>query len=334
MACEGDLTRRGDPSGCAPSDLGPPRHSGDEGLWALTSYFNPMRYRRRRANYRAFRERLNAPLVAVELAHGRDCELTEEDADVLIQLRDGDVMWQKERLLNVALGGLPTSCRKVVWADCDIVFATEDWAERVSALLERFMLVQAFSHVHHLSPEATSTDTHGEIVCTQPSAALAIASGMRGTNQFGRPTLRGPGSTNNGLAWAARRELLDEVGFYDACIVGGGDLAMISAAHGRFDVATRSMSARQVDHYLDWARPYHEMVGAETSFSDGLVSHLWHGDIENRRYRGRHDGLKRFGFDPLDDITQTADGGWRWNTAKPGLHAYVRSYFVARNEDG
>ena len=220
-----------------------------------------MRYRRRRANYRAFRERLGVPLVAVELAHGADFELTEEDADVLIQLRDGDVMWQKERLLNVALGALPAGCLKVVWVDCDIVFAAEDWAERVSALLERFMLVQAFSHVDHLS-------TDGEVVCTQPSAALAIESGMRGSNQFGRPTLHGPGSTNNGVAWAARRELLDEAGFYDACIVGGGDLAMVSAAHGRFDVATRSMSERQVDHYLDWARRYHETVGGETGFID------------------------------------------------------------------
>ena len=238
------------------SDAGP--------FWALTSYFNPMRYRRRRANYRAFRERLNVPLVAVELANGAGFELTEEDADVLIQLRDGDVMWQKERLLNVALGALPASCRKVVWVDCDIVFAAEDWAERVSALLERFMLVQAFSHVDHLSAD-------GEVVCTQPSAALAIESGMRGSNQFGRPTLHGPGSTNNGLAWAARRELLDEAGFYDTCIVGGGDTAMVAAAHGSFDVATRSMSERQVDHYLDWARSYHDMVG---------------GEIELRRRRG------------------------------------------------
>jgi hypothetical protein len=286
-----------------------------------------MRYRRRRANYRTFRERLNVPLVAVELANGAAFELTEEDADVLIQLRDGDVMWQKERLLNVALGALPAGCRKVVWVDCDIVFAAEDWAERVSALLERFMLVQAFSQVNHLSAE-------GEVMCSQPSAAPAIESGTRGANQFGRPTLHGPGSTNNGLAWAARRELLDEAGFYDACIVGGGDLAMVSAAHGRFDVATRSMSERQVDHYLDWARSYHEIVGGETSFVDGVVSHLWHGDFERRRYRARHDGLKRFGFDPLDDIAHTADGAWRWNTAKPRLHAYVTSYFASRNEDG
>ncbi len=301
--------------------------SDSEPLWALTSYFNPVGYRRRRANYRAFRERLGVPLVAVELANGAGFELTEDDADVLIQLRDGDVMWQKERLLNVALSALPASCRKVVWLDCDIVFAEEDWAERVSAVLERFLLVQAFSRVDHLSAD-------GDVMCTRPSAAHAIESGLTGSSQFGLPTLHGPGSTNNGLAWAARRELLDEAGFYDTCIVGGGDTAMVAAAHGRFEIATRSMSEKQEAHYLDWARSFHGMVGGEMSFADGLVSHLWHGDFEGRRYRARHDALKRFGFDPLDDIAYTADGGWRWTTAKPGLHQHVTNYFASRNEDG
>jgi hypothetical protein len=42
----------------------------DERLWAVTSYFNPMKYQRRRANYRLFRERLGVPLLTVELAYG------------------------------------------------------------------------------------------------------------------------------------------------------------------------------------------------------------------------------------------------------------------------
>src|SRR5207248_771616 len=104
-------------------------------LWAITSYFNPMQYQRRRANYRLFRKYLRVPLVAVELSYGPDFELTGADADILIQLRGKDVMWQKERLLNVALSALPTDCHKVIWTDCDIIFETEDWSERVNRLL-------------------------------------------------------------------------------------------------------------------------------------------------------------------------------------------------------
>jgi hypothetical protein len=91
----------------------PPTGSNADGLWPITSYFNPIGYRRRLSNFRAFRERLNVPLVAVELTYGSDFELQEQDADILIQLRGGTVLWQKERLLNLALQALPTHCRKV-----------------------------------------------------------------------------------------------------------------------------------------------------------------------------------------------------------------------------
>ena len=50
-----------------------PAPAGD--LWAITSYYNPLAYRRRRENYRIFRQRLKVPLLTVELAYGPDFEL-------------------------------------------------------------------------------------------------------------------------------------------------------------------------------------------------------------------------------------------------------------------
>src|SRR5437867_4278139 len=61
-----------------------------------------------------------------------------------------DILWQKERLLNLALRTLPPSCKKVAWIDCDVVFQADDWAERTSRLLDRFMLVQPFTDVYHV----------------------------------------------------------------------------------------------------------------------------------------------------------------------------------------
>jgi len=72
-------------------------------LWAITCYFNPAGYRRKLANYRLFRQHLVIPLVAVEMGYGHDFELTNDDPDIMVQLRGGDVLWQKERLLNLAL---------------------------------------------------------------------------------------------------------------------------------------------------------------------------------------------------------------------------------------
>jgi hypothetical protein len=77
-------------------------HNGP--LWAVTSYFNPAGFRRRRENYRVFRDRLAVPLAAVELSFNGHFELAPQDAEILIQIPGRDVMWQKERLLNVAVG--------------------------------------------------------------------------------------------------------------------------------------------------------------------------------------------------------------------------------------
>src|SRR5579863_3245032 len=96
-------------------------------LWAITCYFNPAGYRRRLANYRLFREHLIVPLVTIELAYEGNFALDDEDAEILVRLRGKDILWQKERLLNIALNALPNSCRKVAWLDCDIIFGANDW---------------------------------------------------------------------------------------------------------------------------------------------------------------------------------------------------------------
>jgi len=122
-------------------------------FWAITSYFNPMRYKRRFSNYKVFRKNLNLPLVAVELAYSNTFELQEGDADILVQLRGGAVLWQKERLLNAALQALPKRCRKVAWLDCDIIFQMVNWADAAGQLLDRVAMIQPFKRAHYLHPD-------------------------------------------------------------------------------------------------------------------------------------------------------------------------------------
>lgn len=124
-------------------------------LWAITTYFNPFRRKRRRANYDVFRSRLpmSVRLVTVEHAHDGEFELGDTDADLLVRVSGGDVMWQKERLLNIALQHVPASCQAVAWLDCDIVLSPEDWPARAVAALANHALVQPFSDAYWLGPD-------------------------------------------------------------------------------------------------------------------------------------------------------------------------------------
>ena len=250
-------------------------------LWAITSYFNPVGYKSRLANYRTFRKFLAAPLLAVELSFTGSFELQPGDADILVQLTGGDVLWQKERLLNVGLRHLPPDCDAVAWLDCDVVFSNDRWSRQARDALSRFSLVQLFSERCNLARDARLDSTGWSPVESRRRAiGQAIAAGQLKPDDlrvagasvvFGAPT--------PGLAWAARRTLLDKHGLYDRRIVGAGDRAMICAAVGRPDycVTAQAMTGRAAEHYLAWAEPFSADVGGRISYVEGLVFHLWHG---------------------------------------------------------
>jgi hypothetical protein len=161
-----------------------------------------------------------------------------------------------------------------------------------------------------------------------------LAAGFSPEECFGAPT--GTLKRCPGMAWAARRELIERHRLYDACIVGGGDGAFVRAAYGRIDDAMRiqAMGRAKREHYVAWAQPFHDAVRGEVVFVEGDLFHLWHGRPEDRRYEQRHRGLEMFDFDPFEDIAEEPSGVWRWASQKPGMHRYVSDYFVARREDG
>jgi hypothetical protein len=116
--------------------------------------------------------------------------------------------------------------------------------------------------------------------------------------------LRGGLRCATGLGWAARREILDRHGLYDAAIVGGADRLIAGAAYGAWEglETGQRMNARQFAHYLEWARPFHDSVRGRIGCIDGAISPQLHGSFASRAYGSRHAGLAALGFDPAADI--------------------------------
>ncbi|MCB0136340.1 MAG: hypothetical protein KDD75_14640, partial [Caldilineaceae bacterium] len=121
-----------------------PAYSPCTDLWAITTYYNPAGYRIKRANYERFAAPIRAagiPLVTIECAFGAEpFELP--PGPQVIQVRGRDVMWVKERLINLAIARLPAHVTKVAWLDADILFTNPDWAKQTAALLDKWPLVQ------------------------------------------------------------------------------------------------------------------------------------------------------------------------------------------------
>jgi hypothetical protein len=303
-------------------------------MWAITSYYNPMRYKRRLENYRIFRKNLTIPLLAVELSFDGKFELTEGDADILIQISGGAILWQKERLLNLAIKSVPSDVSIIACLDCDLIFERSDWVDESKKQIEDLNVVQPFSNVLDLDREDHEISMAHRYA---PPSLQGVVSSV-GQTKLAPAVLLGTQTRfrGGGLAWVVRREILENHGLYDAMIAGGGDRAIVSAIYGQFEtlIKLNQLNRARREHYLAWAQPYCRAVGERIGHITGRLYHLWHGDIENRNYAGRHRGLAECNFDPEIDIAVGSNGAWQWKRSRPDLEEFCTNYFMGRAEDG
>ncbi len=308
-----------------------PNYEQSDDLWVVSCYYNPQSYVSAANNQRAFRTALEASgtnWIMIECAFG-DAPFELPAGPCVHQVRARDLMWQKERLLNLAIGRLPDTCRKVAWVDCGILFDDPLWALRTSELLDEFAVVQPFTDAVWLGPtrRLDEVDGHclsfGAVYGDDPDVSLQINYQRHG---------------HTGFAWAARRDLLDQHGLYDACIAGGGDHLIAHGLCGQLNVPCVAMitgpegSSHRV-HYQDWASRISRDVAGRIGATPGRALHLWHGETTNRGYVQRHRDLARLGFDPAADLRRGPSGCWEWSRENPELRGWMADYFRSRRED-
>ena len=302
-------------------------------MWAITSYFNPLGLRRRLSNYRLFRANLTIPLVTVELSFNGVFELEKKDADILIQISGAALLWQKERLLNLALKAVPTETEHIAWLDCDIILKRKDWAVEARKQLQDLNVVQVFS-------EAVFVNSDDDIQRTQVENGYAYVPGLMSLADA--KDLIAVGSTiekkvvryTPGFAWAAKRGIFANHGFYDADIVGNGDALIAAALLGQheFDIktlfvkGTSSTALFQMGNSFQRIRCWPYRTRCRHYFPPK------HGEVENRGYVERQTRLATFDFDPDIDLTIGRNGAWHWARPRPDLEEFLKSYFISRAE--
>lgn len=301
-------------------------------LWVVTSYFNPAGYATKRQNYEAFIAGLDAvgvPHVTIECAFDtQPFELTPTPR--VLQVRSADVLWQKERLLNLATAALPAECTKVAWLDCDILFDDPNWVQEVEVMLDTTAVLQPFAAVVRLPRGATYDNGSGR-------RWRSFAAVYEDDPTIGACGDFGPHG-HTGFAWAGRREILDAVGLYDACIAGSADHLMAHVFARQFENACIDRIVGTTgpyrEHFRRWARRADALVGGRLRATPGSLRHLWHGDVTNRRYVERNAELARAGYDPESHLALSASGSWQWQDAPHGLREWMVEYFASRKEDG
>jgi hypothetical protein len=324
-------------------------------FWAITAYFNLTNGQRRRKNYSCFRRNLSVPLLTVEWHPDGNFQLDASDADKLVQIAGGDLMWQKERLLAIAAAALPAHVKYVAWIDCDVLFEDADWSSKATDLLARKSVIQLFSEAAY--PDALASgrilERHApriafECVPARPSFLAAFDDAKEEIVDLDLALRFKPevaGSVNimqrpsHGLAWAAEISFLRDLGLYDRCIVGAGDVFFSYAITG---LATQLLANQRFGgwafygdcpSYKLWSANAARVSRGRLGCLDGRIVHLFHGEMAARQYTTRIAGLLPFALDLDHDISAPADGPWAWNRDQSALNAYFLKYLHERNED-
>lgn len=277
----------------------------------ITTHFNPAGHARLRETWRQWDEWIEHDYQCWELALG-DAE-PEIPGSVVVRGNAANAIWQKERLINLAIQSLPESVRYVAWVDHDLILSDPRWLETgIQMIDDGFDAVQLFERVAYLN-------AGGLPIQTTPGAAATLAAG-------GLPSYA-PGG-----AWIASRAFLDRVaGLYDQNIVGGGDAVFFGGITG----SPISFLGRQPEGVQSDARRWMSGIGeCRWGYVRGTACHIWHGDKRHRQYISRDEILCRYGFDPAAHLRIGENGMLELSNAPAGMADEIARYFEDRRDDG
>lgn len=299
----------------------PPRN-----IAIISCHFNPCGYTRPIENYRRFVDGLGSVaerLHTVELAFDDEPFQLEHDTDPArhfayrVSSQRG-CMWQKERLINLGIAQLSDNIDAVAWIDADLLFLNPRWWDELAEQLQRFPVVQLCGRV-------ADTDDQGRLGPTRPGIGMVTrTSAMHG--QHGRP----------GGAWAAWRWVVDDIGLYDAHVLGGGDSILSNAWLGEVS-RSPSYAGLGTDYLRRQTSIHTERVAGRIGYVTGDAVHLYHGTRDRRRYSDRYQILRDGQFDPETDLIDDPTEPLQWSdhalNRKPDMVEAVARYFVDRQED-
>lgn len=302
-------------------------------MYVVTSYFNPENYQTKRDNFYKFiapLEEKNIPWFCVEAIFGTETNPLAPHKNIL-KVQTKDVMWHKERMLNLAEKHLPKRCETILWIDCDIIFENEHWYEETEFQLDTFAVVQPFENVVRLA-KGQDTYVPGKEQWSGKSFAAVY---LEKPSQFLNGHFDNHGHT--GFAWATHRSIIAKHGLYDACIAGSGDHMMAHAFLGDWysPCVQREVGVgnKHHKHFEKWCENVYKDVKANVGYSTGRILHLWHGDIRFRKYAVRNHELHSIGYDPKKDIRPGKNGLYEWTKSGKRIEQWAIDYFKHRQED-
>jgi len=274
-------------------------------LAVVTCLFNPARSRRIARNYHTFRAALGpeVPLYTVELVLDDD-PVAVPDARHVHGTRAQHLCFQKEALLNLAIGQVPAEYNAIAWIDADVILP-DSWYAAACQMLEQHAVIQLFQSVHLIGAD-------GGIDRSHPSQQ-SIAAGGR----------------HYGFAWAIQREVIDGVGLFAGAIIGDGDRWILDAIQDNPIEPSRNTCDRAA--WQAWAGTIQSRLQGPLGHLPTDILHLHHGTWQDRQYGTRNSMIAKSRL-TWSQVSTDARGLQVVDNSQ--FTRLVSQYFRARQDDG
>lgn len=277
----------------------------------ICSYFNFADSHKVKKNYLQFRRSFPYDITTVELALPHQDFFIEDS--IKIRVSDENILWQKERCLNIAIENLPSNTDSIAWVDTDIVFDNNNLLRDTYSQLEKHKVVQLFERCY----ERPTVNPYNNNI----GLGKAIADDL----DLELPAI--------GFAWAFRRDVLIEDKLYDWDPVGNSDVLQMLTWLGSWgNAAILDLNMKYRKEFLLWAWDSYEKVQGDIGYVDGIVEHLYHGHHSHRRYRDRNKTLTKHNFIPSKDLRLDKNGIYSM-PYKPELTLDIIEYFNDRKDN-
>lgn len=267
-------------------------------ICVLTTYFNYYQNPFLLDNYNKFKQAIaeeKVPLLTVEAVLEGESSVLEGD-DVL-RVKSSSILWQKERMINLAIEHLSGQYKYIAWVDCDVLLVP-GWSSEAKKLLNLCNVVQLFSKINFFNP-------WGHVENVLDSVAFSLVNN-KGSENFKIPCVCGG-------AWITHVDILQDIGIYDACVSSGNDILFAASVCGS-EKEVLFLNEAMNSHYFEWADEIKLRHRCRVNYVKAVCGHMYHGNVNNHYYQKRNEILKKWGFNPYFDIVKNEDKLYEWST--------------------
>lgn len=297
----------------------------------ISCFFNPQNSPYRLKVFNIFYEsikHLNHRIIECVIG---DAKPQLQQTDNITTIYTDNLLWHKESILNKIIEDLPLKYSYIFWVDADVIFKNQNWlVDGVKQMQKGANIIQPFSYCVHLDKDQADIELDGAYFSNYypnhynskvwrsfcANKAISWLFESEDYNTHGHV----------GFAWGAKMEILRAVPLYDKALIGGADHIIAHAAANQLchTCITKAFS-ENIDEVNEWSKKFSKVVDGKIGYVDGLLMHIWHGDISKREY------LKRIvEFTPATKRITTKDRNGLYVNPNKQDEQYMKDYFSRR----